>query len=173
MLYQTLVNEAISLVSDTFFYRSIMFILIQHLFHAFIGKWYHQYIDTAYGRLLKALMLLLCICNCDRIFAWNLISINRPSPENILIASTYLLKNLEIAKIPRNISIVKVLYQFATNARNLGAFQSAKNAFNIMREHYLVPSDLRCELGLRAMSSQVRAGIISIKSTLLKVYLCM
>lgn len=104
----------------------------------------------------------------------NFISINRPSPENILNASTYLLKNLEIAKIPRNISIVKVLYQFATNVRNLGAFQSAKNAFNIsMREHYLVPSDLRCELGLRAMSSQVRAGIISIKSTLLKVYLCM
>lgn len=92
----------------------------------------------------------------------NLISINRPSPENVLNACTYLLKDLEVAKIPRNISIVKVLYHFATNARNLGAFQSARNAFNIIRESYLVPPDLRCELGLHAMSSQVRNWIILI-----------
>ena len=89
----------------------------------------------------------------------NFILINQPSPEKILNACTYLLKNLDVAKIPRNISIVKVLYQFATNARKLGAFQSAKNAFNIIRDSYLVPSDLRCEFELGTMSSQVRTCI--------------
>lgn len=89
-------------------------------------------------------------------FLDNLVSFYQPSTEIIFNVCSYLVNSIEIGKVPKGISIVRVLNELAKSARILGAFQTATNVFHRVQEEYIIPQDLRNEFRLQAMTIQVR-----------------
>ncbi len=89
-------------------------------------------------------------------FLDNLVSFYQPSTETIFNVCAYLVNSIEIGKVPKGISIVRVLNELAKNARVLGAFQTATNVLYRLQEEYIIPQDLRNEVRLQSMTIQVR-----------------
>lgn len=90
-------------------------------------------------------------------FSDDLIHTNQSSPEGMINVCAYLLHSLDLVKIPHGVSIVKILRNFAKQAKNLNAFQAARIAYNRIREEFIVPPNLHCEFALEALTIQVRA----------------
>ena len=83
------------------------------------------------------------------------LSIQLPHVETVCNVCIYLLKSVELATVPKGLSLVKVIHSLSRMAYELGAYKDARQALHHMRENFVLSPKLREEVAHDEIMIQV------------------